>query len=768
MQQLNDKIPGSTLTADEWNEAMEELQNVITDAGQALDGGDLTQVAKAIIIAATAGSLYEDSGAADAYVLARAGGNNLENPISLFDGMRVDFEPTNNNTGASTVNINSLGVTDIQHYNGKALQANDLVVGLRISMYYDSSATAFKILGAANVGFFHDDSNSFSRSARAKMSERISITDFYDNADGSNYSPALGRALDYAILKAQQTQTDVGPDDLNFYATPTVWLPQINSTGTYDLDTVVNKASAGGIRIEGEFVTLVNSGASTMLAFTEIQQLSIKGIAIDLVGATGFGLLTNSTAAIDNASLIYLEDFAIVNGAVGLQCGNIAGGSSDNDSQMVLKNVHFVDQASYGIDCGLVKKFDWISGSLTGNQVTEGRSSAFFQGGTVNIGKVNVNITFGALTDVGFITAGTSGSGSSTNNNITLSLDGVNNMSDVDMVLWKSEPSTTAVKPCALIIKNCTFQDGDLVKFQFMPNLLSIDANNRNSSISDPVNYLDWHASADQAAQLTTFVGAQRDYKYFFSAPGFQRIMPENMTAFFVAQYNTGDEVSKDVMPSENLMNAGLISIADTAPSLSNIGINGGDPTETSSGYTIDNYLATSSDWSITDSTVTWTKSSDAFRTGFHTFSLKIRMNFSGPCKVDIYYDGDIVNTVYLTSGLSYQTVYGVFYHDSTSKTVGYRISGANNSAQISGGFFAIHRGVIPAYWVEGDNPVIEHLPGNYYVTSIPTAGAYIQGDKFWDTSVAAGGKIGWVATADVADAGVDNSDIKPWGVVDA
>jgi len=48
MQDLNDKVKGSSLTAAEWNEIPSEIQQAITDSGQTLSSGDLTQLSKAI------------------------------------------------------------------------------------------------------------------------------------------------------------------------------------------------------------------------------------------------------------------------------------------------------------------------------------------------------------------------------------------------------------------------------------------------------------------------------------------------------------------------------------------------------------------------------------------------------------------------------------------------------------------------------------------------------------------------------------------------
>jgi len=67
-----------------------------------------------------------ESGAADAYVLDANDGN--ENPQSYFLGLRVLFVATNDNTGASTIDVAGLGVKDIKKSFGSSddVQAGDI------------------------------------------------------------------------------------------------------------------------------------------------------------------------------------------------------------------------------------------------------------------------------------------------------------------------------------------------------------------------------------------------------------------------------------------------------------------------------------------------------------------------------------------------------------------------------------------------------------------------------------------------------------------
>lgn len=86
-----------------------------------------------------------DSGAANVYVL---------DPVSpkvaapaLFDGYTITFEPTNVNTGASTVNVNSIGAKSITMEDGSAVPAGyiDGVTNIK----YDFSNDRFELMGSA-------------------------------------------------------------------------------------------------------------------------------------------------------------------------------------------------------------------------------------------------------------------------------------------------------------------------------------------------------------------------------------------------------------------------------------------------------------------------------------------------------------------------------------------------------------------------------------------------------------------------------------------
>jgi hypothetical protein len=116
-----------------------------------------------------------DTGAADAYVVSLP-----HAPASYADGLLVSFRPTNTNTGASTINVNGLGVKSIRNTAGSALSAGDITSGSPIDIRY-STAT----------GFFHlapNSTNSATAAAASATAAAASASSASSSASSSSAS----------------------------------------------------------------------------------------------------------------------------------------------------------------------------------------------------------------------------------------------------------------------------------------------------------------------------------------------------------------------------------------------------------------------------------------------------------------------------------------------------------------------------------------------------------------------------------------------------
>ena len=156
MRDLAAQITGGNFTASEMNDIITELENIITGSGQSLSAGDLNQIQKAASIYASGGDYYTDSGAADAYVLSTVGSKLA--PPAYFVGMIVRFRTSNANTGASTINVSSLGVKNIKKADGTNDPiAGDITTTSDTMLIYNGTSFVLFNLGSVEIDKIHTD-----------------------------------------------------------------------------------------------------------------------------------------------------------------------------------------------------------------------------------------------------------------------------------------------------------------------------------------------------------------------------------------------------------------------------------------------------------------------------------------------------------------------------------------------------------------------------------------------------------------------------------
>lgn len=145
MQNFPTKVDSvSTLPAAEYNNLTSELKNIVTTSGQSLTAADTYQLAKSLANYVSNGNYYTDSGIANAYTLTTVGAKS--SITGFFDGLTAYFRVGNTNTGASTINVASLGVKNIKKSQGAAdLAAGDLSVGSLAEVVYSANGDYFEL-----------------------------------------------------------------------------------------------------------------------------------------------------------------------------------------------------------------------------------------------------------------------------------------------------------------------------------------------------------------------------------------------------------------------------------------------------------------------------------------------------------------------------------------------------------------------------------------------------------------------------------------------
>lgn len=145
MASLNtSKVDGNTVSASEWNQ-LAEINNLVINTGQTPSNGNLQQIGIASARYASAGQHFEDSSAsANAYILSPV--SPFRSPVSstagedYFIGMRITFKTANANTGASTVNVNSLGVKSLKKSDGTTdVTTGDIPAGQYVTFIYNGT-----------------------------------------------------------------------------------------------------------------------------------------------------------------------------------------------------------------------------------------------------------------------------------------------------------------------------------------------------------------------------------------------------------------------------------------------------------------------------------------------------------------------------------------------------------------------------------------------------------------------------------------------------
>lgn len=86
---------------------------------------------------------YDESGIVNVYVADLR--TNQQGPQSLYDGLLVKFTPGADNTAASTINVNGLGVASI-FFNGVALTGGELLTTEKATIEYDLTNTRWNLI----------------------------------------------------------------------------------------------------------------------------------------------------------------------------------------------------------------------------------------------------------------------------------------------------------------------------------------------------------------------------------------------------------------------------------------------------------------------------------------------------------------------------------------------------------------------------------------------------------------------------------------------
>jgi hypothetical protein len=174
------KVTGDSLTANEFNQIPDELENLITSAGIAPNDLFLNQVGSAVAQYSNDGDFYTTSGTANDIILSALTGK--YSPLNLTNGLKVRFLATENNTSSVTINVANLGAKSLKYHNSN-LVANSLSKGNYYSATYNSSTDSFVLDEGLQIQIYNNVAE-LKNDSNAVVGSICQTKGYYTNNDG--------------------------------------------------------------------------------------------------------------------------------------------------------------------------------------------------------------------------------------------------------------------------------------------------------------------------------------------------------------------------------------------------------------------------------------------------------------------------------------------------------------------------------------------------------------------------------------------------------
>ena len=279
--EIESKITGSALTANEFNQIPDEMENLINKSGQTASSSDLTQITKAVSQFVADGDFYSTSGTANAIVLSAV--TPRVAPTVLTNGMRVRFLANYDNTQAVTVNVNNLGAKNIT-VGGQNISAGKLSQNRFYVLTYSSSTDTFELfesgssdggsgLEVCDIGMalYVDETKGLRRYLNGQIVDINTNTQaFLDRLQEITtlHPSLLCTEEEWQTAKTMSAFGQVGKFVFNYSGDKivSVRLPRVvNVQGLFDLQNLGMTVSAGLPNIEGRHTAVTSSAAGAFI-----------------------------------------------------------------------------------------------------------------------------------------------------------------------------------------------------------------------------------------------------------------------------------------------------------------------------------------------------------------------------------------------------------------------------------------------------------------------------------------------------------------------
>jgi len=275
---------------------------------------------------------------------------NLPNPPSSYrDGMEVVFRPKNSSNGASSINVNGLGVVSIKRIDGTGIQF-DIIKDIPTTVRYSEPMAAFFVENASTPAAIAAAAQAAS-SAAAAAAAAANLVEASDLISSSTTSVAIGMGIKNFTTQANKKFTAGMPIRAASNATPAARMDgyvRSYDANTGQLQMQVESFNGSGtfadwnIFITGQNSVTNNTGGST----------TVSGLSSDYTIVAG---TTNP----------YLK-FSVANGGAVVMPANPS--TLPGKSQYVLSNVTDV---SNNLDLQIKDSLGNIIQFLTPNRTTD-------------------------------------------------------------------------------------------------------------------------------------------------------------------------------------------------------------------------------------------------------------------------------------------------------------------------------------------------------------------------------------------------------------
>jgi hypothetical protein len=209
-----------------------------------------------------------------------------ETVTSYTDGLRTTFKATANNTGAVTLNVDSVATKDLVTKDGSALTADDLVEDLIYSCRYNSTNDRFELQDVLTTTISASEAAAAASEAAAAASEAAAAAS-EAAAAASEGAAASSEAAAAASEAAAAASESTSGDNVNYSAE---WANKAEDSlisvaaggdGVNDYSALHWAAKAAGI-VAGAIFNVITTGVNRTTANGEHVIVTTSGLTITL------------------------------------------------------------------------------------------------------------------------------------------------------------------------------------------------------------------------------------------------------------------------------------------------------------------------------------------------------------------------------------------------------------------------------------------------------------------------------------------------------